>query len=88
MHIVRIDKAIVIRVNQETAGWQRFCLGDKRRQIGNAPFFQHALEQPQTHNVFQYPITPFRAAFVGDIGGQRLVSGVRFLLSKPINDRA
>ncbi|MNE83500.1 hypothetical protein D3C80_1803200 [compost metagenome] len=51
-HMGRIDKAIVIRVDHETARWQRFGIGNQRRQVGDVLLFQYALEQPQPHDIF------------------------------------
>jgi hypothetical protein len=49
--------------------------------------FQHPLQQPQAHDIFQHPIAAFGAAFVGDIRLQRVARGVGVLLSKPISDQ-
>ncbi len=54
-------------------------LGNKRRQIINAPFFQLRWSSHKPIMFFSTD-NALRAAFVGDIGGQRLVSGVGHLL--------
>src|SRR5690606_16994278 len=43
-HVRRVDKAVVVRVNQEGAGLQRFGFRDKRGQVGDVLLFQHPLE--------------------------------------------
>ena len=80
-HVRRVDKAVIVRVNQEGTGLQRFGFGDKLGQVGDVLLFQHPLEQPQAHDVLQHPVAPFGTAFVGDVRGQRGIAGVgRFAL--------
>ena len=73
----RVDKAVIVRVDQERAGLQLLGFGDKRGQVGNVLLFQHPLEQPQPHDVFQYAVAAFGTAFVGNVCGHRGIAGVR-----------
>ena len=67
-HVVRVDKAVIVAVNDEAAGRKRSGTRDQRRQVADVLLLEHPLQQPQAHNIFQHPIAAFGTAFVGDIG--------------------
>ena len=45
-HRLRINKAIVIGIDDEAAGRKCLCRGDKRREIVDLPLLKHPLKQP------------------------------------------
>lgn len=45
-HRFRINKAIVIGIDDEATGRKCLCRGDKRREIVDLPFLKHSLKQP------------------------------------------